>query len=303
MALLGVGALWVWSRPRQALKGKRRPDMPTLAGGRGLHVERTVTVQGSPDEAYRAWRDLESLPRLLPGYLLSVTSSEGGRTRWVVAGPGGLRASWEAELTADEPGRLIAWRSVPGASVDIAGSVRFDPAPGGRGTEIKVILTYAPPAGKLGAAPRRSPAAGATGSSARRCADSSSSRRRGDRGGPNAARDHEPLNGGPRRPERLSMRAVCWHAPRDIRVDTVPDPTIVDPKDAIIRVTSTAICGSDLHLYNGFIPTMRAGDILGHEFMARSSRSAGAFGRSGRAAASWSRFRLPAGPAGPAAKA
>ena len=152
MALLGVGALWVWFRPRPARKGKRRPDMPTLAGGRGLHVARTVTVQRSPDEAYRAWRDLESLPRLLPGHLLSVTSSESRRTRWVVAGPGGLRASWEAELTADEPGRLIAWRSVPGASVDIAGSVRFDSAPGGRGTEIKVILTYAPPAGKLGAA-------------------------------------------------------------------------------------------------------------------------------------------------------
>jgi uncharacterized membrane protein len=126
--------------------------MPTLAGGRGLHVERAVTVQRSPDEAYRAWRDLESFPRLLPGYLVSVTASGAGRTRWVVAGPGGIRASWEAELTADEPGRLIAWRSAPGSSVDIGGSVRFEPAPGGRGTEIKVILTYAPPAGKLGAA-------------------------------------------------------------------------------------------------------------------------------------------------------
>jgi uncharacterized membrane protein len=70
----------------------------------------------------------------------------------VVAGPGGLRAIWEAELTADEPGRLIAWRSVPGSTVDIAGSVRFEPAPGQRGSEIKVILRYAPPGGKLGAA-------------------------------------------------------------------------------------------------------------------------------------------------------
>jgi uncharacterized membrane protein len=69
-----------------------------------------------------------------------------------VEGPGGLKASWEAELTADEPGRLLAWRSVSGSSVDIGGSVRFTPAPGGRGTEMKVILTYAPPAGKLGAA-------------------------------------------------------------------------------------------------------------------------------------------------------
>jgi threonine dehydrogenase-like Zn-dependent dehydrogenase len=63
------------------------------------------------------------------------------------------------------------------------------------------------------------------------------------------------------------VKAVCWHAPRDVRVETVPDPEVVNPQDAIIRVTSTAICGSDLHLFNGVIPTMHAGDILGHEFM------------------------------------
>ena len=63
------------------------------------------------------------------------------------------------------------------------------------------------------------------------------------------------------------MRAVCWFGPRDVRVERVRDPEMVNPRDAIIRVTSTAICGSDLHLYNGFIPTMRAGDVLGHEFM------------------------------------
>ena len=63
------------------------------------------------------------------------------------------------------------------------------------------------------------------------------------------------------------MRAVTWHARHDVRVDTVPDPEIVNPRDAIIKVTSTAICGSDLHLYDGYIPTMRAGDILGHENM------------------------------------
>ena len=63
------------------------------------------------------------------------------------------------------------------------------------------------------------------------------------------------------------MRAVTWHGRHDVRVDTVPDPEIVNPRDAIIKVTSTAICGSDLHLYDGYIPGMRAGDILGHEFM------------------------------------
>jgi threonine dehydrogenase-like Zn-dependent dehydrogenase len=63
------------------------------------------------------------------------------------------------------------------------------------------------------------------------------------------------------------MRAVCWHDTRDVRVETVPDPTILNPRDAIVRVTATAICGSDLHLYGGMIPGMQAGDVLGHEFM------------------------------------
>ncbi len=63
------------------------------------------------------------------------------------------------------------------------------------------------------------------------------------------------------------MKAVCWNGVHDVSVETVPDPVILNPRDAIIRVTSTAICGSDLHLYDGYIPAMRKGDILGHEFM------------------------------------
>ena len=63
------------------------------------------------------------------------------------------------------------------------------------------------------------------------------------------------------------MKAVCYHGQSDIRVEDVPDPRILNPRDAIIRVTSTAICGSDLHIYGGYIPTMHSGDILGHEFM------------------------------------
>ena len=63
------------------------------------------------------------------------------------------------------------------------------------------------------------------------------------------------------------MKALCWHGANDVRVDNVPDPTIINQRDAIVKITSTAICGSDLHLYNGFIPTMQSGDIMGHEFM------------------------------------
>jgi threonine dehydrogenase-like Zn-dependent dehydrogenase len=63
------------------------------------------------------------------------------------------------------------------------------------------------------------------------------------------------------------MRANCWYGKKDVRVEQVPDPKILNRRDAIVKISSTAICGSDLHLYNGFMPTMQAGDVLGHEFM------------------------------------
>lgn len=63
------------------------------------------------------------------------------------------------------------------------------------------------------------------------------------------------------------MKALCWHGKGDVRVDTVPDPKIENSRDAVIKVTSTAICGSDLHLFDGYMPSMKSGDILGHEFM------------------------------------
>jgi threonine dehydrogenase-like Zn-dependent dehydrogenase len=63
------------------------------------------------------------------------------------------------------------------------------------------------------------------------------------------------------------MKALCWKGKKHVAIEQVPDPKILNPRDAIVRVTSTAICGSDLHLYNGFVPTMEKGDILGHEFM------------------------------------
>ncbi|HEV2761841.1 MAG TPA: alcohol dehydrogenase catalytic domain-containing protein, partial [Pyrinomonadaceae bacterium] len=63
------------------------------------------------------------------------------------------------------------------------------------------------------------------------------------------------------------MRANCWYGKQDVRVEQVPDPKILNQRDCIVRITSTAICGSDLHMYNGYIPTMQKGDVLGHEFM------------------------------------
>src|SRR5438067_5137324 len=63
------------------------------------------------------------------------------------------------------------------------------------------------------------------------------------------------------------MKALCWFGTTDVRVEDVPEPKILNPRDAVVRITRTAICGSDLHLYDGFVPTMEKGDILGHEFM------------------------------------
>lgn len=63
------------------------------------------------------------------------------------------------------------------------------------------------------------------------------------------------------------MKAVCWYGANDVRVETVPDPKIINPRDAILKVTAATICGSDLHIYDGYIPTMKRGDIIGHEFM------------------------------------
>jgi threonine dehydrogenase-like Zn-dependent dehydrogenase len=63
------------------------------------------------------------------------------------------------------------------------------------------------------------------------------------------------------------MRALCWYGRHNVRVEDVPEPKILNPRDAIVKITATAICGSDLHLYDGYIPTMQGGDILGHEFM------------------------------------
>src|SRR5919199_1013688 len=63
------------------------------------------------------------------------------------------------------------------------------------------------------------------------------------------------------------MKALCWVGTHKVQIENVPDPKILTPRDAIVEITSTAVCGSDLHLFDGYVPTVRVGDILGHEFM------------------------------------
>ena len=110
-----------------------------------------MTILRSPGELYLEWWDLTRWPELVPA-LESVTLNDDRFSHWVARGPGNMKIEWYAELTADEPDQLIAWRTVESSDVSNAGSVHFETAPGGRGTEVRVILTYTPPAGRLGAA-------------------------------------------------------------------------------------------------------------------------------------------------------
>lgn len=118
---------------------------------RGIHVEQSYTIEKDAMELYRFWRDFENLPKIME-HLESVTKVNEEKSRWVAKGPAGKRVEWEAEVINDQPGKLIAWRSLAGADVDNAGSVRFVKAPGDRGTEVRVVLDYIPPGGRLGAA-------------------------------------------------------------------------------------------------------------------------------------------------------
>jgi len=121
-----------------------------VAYGKGIRVDKTVTVNRSPDELYRFWRGLENLPRFMD-HLESVKQIDGKRSQWVAKGPAGKKVEWTAEIINEIPGELLAWRSLEGADVNNAGSVQFKPATGGRGTVVRVEMRYDPPGGALGA--------------------------------------------------------------------------------------------------------------------------------------------------------
>jgi uncharacterized membrane protein len=115
----------------------------------GIHVRKSVTINRSSEELYRFWRDLQNLP-LFMSHLESVQIMGDLRSHWIARGPVGLAVEWDADIIHDEPNVLIAWRSVKGSQLENAGTVRFEPAPGTRGTIVKVELQYSPPSGALG---------------------------------------------------------------------------------------------------------------------------------------------------------
>jgi uncharacterized membrane protein len=114
-------------------------------------VNKSIVINSSPEELYQYWRNFENLPSFMH-HLESVTVTGEGRSHWVATAPAGTTVEWDAEITEDRPNELIAWRSLEGADVYNRGSVRFERAPGGRGTVVRVEIDYDPPGGRLGVA-------------------------------------------------------------------------------------------------------------------------------------------------------
>lgn len=131
------------------------PVMQVAGGGsavasKPIFVEHSVVIDRPAHQVYDYWRKLENLPHIM-SHLESVTVLDDRRSRWVAKAPLGSHVEWEAEIVNDKPGERIGWHSLPGATVDNAGSVQFESLAGGS-TRVHVALSYRPPAGPLGAA-------------------------------------------------------------------------------------------------------------------------------------------------------
>jgi uncharacterized membrane protein len=117
----------------------------------GLQIEESITVGKPPSQVYALWRRLENLPGFM-SHIDSVTVIDRHRSHWIAKVPAPLRLEWDATIVDEQENKKLSWRSLPGSSIDHAGAVFFHSAPGRRGTEVKVILSYKPPAGTAGAA-------------------------------------------------------------------------------------------------------------------------------------------------------
>lgn len=121
---------------------------------RDVHLETSITINKRPEELYQFWRRFENLPRFMK-HLESVTQLDENRSHWVAKGPGGETEAWDAEIYNEKENELIAWRSLPGADIVNAGSVRFEPAANGAATEVKITMNYNIPGGRVADAAAR----------------------------------------------------------------------------------------------------------------------------------------------------
>ncbi len=146
-AVAGIAALDVLCSQRL---GQPADGAVHLPWRRDIHVRQSVTINRPAAEIHAFWRDFRNLPRFM-NHLERVEplDGDGRRSRWTAKAPAGGTVSWDAEITDERPGERIAWRSLEGADVDNRGEVRFDAAPGGRGTVLRVEMLYSPPGGAV----------------------------------------------------------------------------------------------------------------------------------------------------------
>jgi len=128
-----------------------RGPATSVPAGYGVKVDESILINRPPAEVYRFWRNFENLGRIMP-HLQVVQTQGSNRSHWVARGPLGYQVEWDAEVHNDRENELIAWRSLPNSEIETAGSVHFQDLGAGRGTQVRVILKYNPPAGKAGAA-------------------------------------------------------------------------------------------------------------------------------------------------------
>jgi uncharacterized membrane protein len=128
---------------------RRRPHT-AIPSGQGVKIKESIIIMRPARALYEFWRNFSNLPRVMR-HLVSVHEDDDGHSHWVARGPVG-DVEWIAEIIVDRPSDLISWRSLPDSSVATAGSVRFQVEPNNRGTIVEVVLSYNPPAGRVGAA-------------------------------------------------------------------------------------------------------------------------------------------------------
>ena len=153
-ALLGLGGYLIYrGLAGSGNRSQRRGNQQSSQKGQGnaQRVRESITINKPAAELYHYWRHLSNLSDIM-SHLESVTEKSDTRSHWVAKGPVGTSVEWDAEVTQDVENQLIAWKAVEDADVQNEGNVTFTEAPGGRGTEVRVNLTYHPPGGQLGSA-------------------------------------------------------------------------------------------------------------------------------------------------------
>lgn len=151
IAVTGGGLVYQGVKKQSTIKQAQETIKETLGVGQTIKVEKTVTINKPVAELYNFWRNFENLPTFMK-HLQSVTAYDDRRSHWVTKAPLENTIEWDAQIIKDEPNHLIAWTSVEDSQIEHSGFVRFRPATGDRGTEVKIVIEYNPPGGLVGQA-------------------------------------------------------------------------------------------------------------------------------------------------------